>query len=264
MGICDRTSGICQCVTGYVGQACQSRSCPGAITQCNGQGSCYDMSTLAVLAKVNGVTAQFSYGATPGNPITWDATRLFGCDCGDTYTGYDCSLRTCPFGDDPLTVNQADEVQLLTCTDADMVGTILFTFRDVTGAPLFPTATSADVKANLEAISTVGKVAVEPWLPNGLDQICSQSGNELMVTFLTEHGDLPQLIATPGAIESIVVGTYADGTKEMIECSGRGLCDRLTAVCTCFSGYGSSDGMGDEGVVGDCGYQEPILVSYTS
>ena len=26
-----------------------------------------------------------------------------GCDCDDGWTAYDCSLRTCPYGDDPLT-----------------------------------------------------------------------------------------------------------------------------------------------------------------
>lgn len=51
---------------------------------------------------------------------------------------------------------------------------------------------------------------------------------------------------------------YVEGTKEMIECSGRGICNRLTGVCSCFNGYGSSDGQGNVGLYGDCGYITPL------
>ena len=44
------------------------------------------------------------------------------------------------------------------------------------------------------------------------------------------------------------------GTKEYMECSGRGLCSRDTGTCACFPGYGSSDGQGGPGDRGDCGY----------
>ena len=43
------------------------------------------------------------YGSTPNDPETWDADRIYGCFCDDGYEGYDCSLRSCPLGDDPNT-----------------------------------------------------------------------------------------------------------------------------------------------------------------
>jgi hypothetical protein len=220
------------------------------------------MSTLAAVTTVNGVKAGFTYGATPGDALTWDAARLFGCACDSGYTGYDCTLRTCPHGDDPLTIHQADEIQTIVCQDADLTGTVLFTFRDVQGVALQATASAAQIKANLQAISTVGIVSVETFNPSSPDQMCTTTGNTMMITFKTQHGDLPPLQATASAIDSFSVNEYVKGTKEMLECSGRGNCDRITGVCNCFQGYGSSDGMSNQGVVGDCGYQEPVLITY--
>merc|ERR1719163_435605 len=37
------------------------------------------------------------------------------------------------------------------------------------------------------------------------------------------------------------------------ECSNRGFCNRVIGTCSCFSGYGSSDGNGNFGTRGDCG-----------
>jgi len=36
----------------------------------------------------------------------WDANKVKGCVCDIRFEGYDCSLRTCPTGDDPLTTGQ--------------------------------------------------------------------------------------------------------------------------------------------------------------
>ena len=40
---------------------------------------------------------------------------IMGCMCDFPWTGYDCSQRECPRGDDPLTTGQGDEVQLVEC-----------------------------------------------------------------------------------------------------------------------------------------------------
>src|SRR3546814_8004739 len=49
------------------------------------------------------------------------------------------------------------------------------------------------------------------------------------------------------------------GTKEYLECNGRGLCNRKLGQCNCFNGFTSSDGMRNIGSLGDCGYKSPIL-----
>ena len=50
------------------------------------------------------------------------------------------------------------------------------------------------------------------------------------------------------------------GTKESIECSGRGSCDRSAGTCVCFPGYDSSDGKDGPGSKGDCAHIMPSVV----
>jgi co-chaperonin GroES (HSP10) len=50
----------------------------------------------------------------------WDATKNTACKCDAMWTGNDCSLRKCPYGDDPLTVVSYDMEQ--EGTDASSAG----------------------------------------------------------------------------------------------------------------------------------------------
>jgi hypothetical protein len=36
----------------------------------------------------------------------WDSDKIKGCKCDNMLDSYDCGLRLCPNGDDPLTVGQ--------------------------------------------------------------------------------------------------------------------------------------------------------------
>ena len=38
----------------------------------------------------------------------WDAEMMYGCNCDHGIFGPDCSLRSCPTGDDPLTESVVD------------------------------------------------------------------------------------------------------------------------------------------------------------
>ena len=93
----------------------------------------------------------------------------------------------------------------------------------------------------------------------GDDLLCTAGGNQFMVTFLTEHGDLPMLQFATENVDSFSVTQYLAGSKEVLECAGRGLCNHSTGECLCFPGYGSSDGKGGRGTYRDCGFLEPIL-----
>jgi len=61
----------------------------------------------------------------------WDAKQNRACKCDAMWTGNDCSLRKCPFGDDPLTIVSYDpETEGTTGTGfstADTSGTALYT-----------------------------------------------------------------------------------------------------------------------------------------
>merc|ERR1711998_783198 len=47
----------------------------------------------------------------------WDSSKNMACQCGPRWTGYDCSERKCPLGDDPLTVDTTDGQGTTTTTD---------------------------------------------------------------------------------------------------------------------------------------------------
>ena len=104
MGTCDRTLGQCSCHTGFEGSACERLSCPAPLgVQCSGHGNCLSMAQLAEAYTDNGVTTAFTYGADPNDALRWDYASIYGCNCDLGYEGYDCSLRSCPTGDDPKT-----------------------------------------------------------------------------------------------------------------------------------------------------------------
>jgi len=110
------------------------------------------------------------------------------------------------------------------------------------------------------------------------------SGNIVRVTFRTEHGELPRITVLdqaarplfgakdngvftaahgelltrtvrvdPLPVATATVASVA-GTKESLECSGRGLCDRRSGVCQCFGGFTGSNGRGARGLIADCGF----------
>ena len=65
----------------------------------------------------------------------WDADMMEACNCDDGYFGPECTLRSCPSGDDPLTGTassgdtvQINEQQLVTC-QADG-GSFVLSFRN--------------------------------------------------------------------------------------------------------------------------------------
>eukprot|EP00939_MAST-03C_sp_MAST-3C-sp1_P003071 g3071.t1 len=117
MGACDSTTGQCLCRPGFVGANCAVMDCPtasGSLNACSGHGECLFMWELAE-------SAGFTYGAIPNSPSQWDSKMIKGCQCSDGWEGIDCSERSCPHGDDPLTPG-VPEIQTIACTSRYFAG----------------------------------------------------------------------------------------------------------------------------------------------
>jgi len=267
MGTCDRSKGECQCLTGFDGGSCQTMMCPGS-PLCSGHGECQDMSVLAELAQVNGDNARVTYGTIPNNKATWDYNMVKGCLCDQGWEGYDCTLRSCPTGDDPNTTDQYKEVQLLYCIATE--GEFSLTFREAQTEAIPFDATAAELQEILEKLQTIGQVEVRysAYSVSGdeADNVActSEGGSHIAIEFVTELGNVPDLQHIAQGDDMTIrlmsdgQGSSQMGTMENVECSNRGLCDYGTGECRCFLGHGSSDGSGNAGNRGDCGYIEPI------
>ena len=259
---------------------------------CSGHGTCLDMSHMGEFNKVNGELTPYLYGEDPNDKVHWDGKSMHACLCDAGFTGYDCGDRMCPKGDDPMTgatraYTQKNEVRHFKCIFLSTGGTMTFAFRSSTTSSLLHTATAAEVEAAINALSVINTATVT--FSDGVSACTGSGTNIITVTFVTELGGsvhpdaytrkiapaLPRMTTTgtpsnqmtivdgwsSGSImdASSVVFTDVPGTKEYNLCSDRGLCNFATGVCQCFLGYGSSNGLGGEGRVGDCGYVEPII-----
>ncbi|KAG6606483.1 Teneurin-1 [Phytophthora cinnamomi] len=97
--------------------------CPN---DCSGHGTCEFIEELAAdnFHKLIGGNPSITYAL-------WDQEKIMGCVCDANFQGHDCSLRTCPKGDDPLTPNQFDMVQAIVISAAG--GTGFLTYYDPYG-----------------------------------------------------------------------------------------------------------------------------------
>jgi len=125
-GICDRSSGTCECFPGYEGSACQRASCPSSSNGvCSGHGTCKTIQELSLQDHGN-VYRQ------------WDEDVTMGCDCDAGYTGPDCSSRECKYGADPLYYDDWQNVRyanftldfFLTDADSMIYGNYSIIFTD--------------------------------------------------------------------------------------------------------------------------------------
>eukprot|EP00600_Ochromonadales_sp_CCMP1393_P009395 CAMPEP_0174968236 /NCGR_PEP_ID=MMETSP0004_2-20121128/8020_1 /TAXON_ID=420556 /ORGANISM="Ochromonas sp., Strain CCMP1393" /LENGTH=633 /DNA_ID=CAMNT_0016217443 /DNA_START=427 /DNA_END=2328 /DNA_ORIENTATION=+ len=170
MGVCDHRTGKCMCREGFYGEACQYMACGGGTENaCSGHGRCMTMAELALWANDNGDATEFQYGSDPNNFATWDSDRIHGCLCDDGFSGYDCSLKNCPVGDDQGTYEDHGEVQLLQCV-AD-AGNFTLSFRQAVTPRLSYNITARELETVLNALPTVTNVQVyfisDGPLPNG-------------------------------------------------------------------------------------------------
>eukprot|EP00924_Labyrinthula_sp_SR-Ha-C_P005423 maker-scaffold_1-snap-gene-31.36-mRNA-1 protein AED:0.03 eAED:0.03 QI:0/0/0/1/0/0.5/2/0/763 len=265
-GKCDSRNGQCTCQSGFSGIACERMDCPA---DCSGHGRCISMKGAGEYRDDISFFTEVSY-------TQWDADRIFGCLCDIGYMGHDCSLRSCIKGDDPLTTSQVDEVQVIECgcgAGETCSGSFFLKFGRETTTAILPSYTETDVKSALEDLVFISSVTVS-LMSSSTGAICDEDGVSLGITFTHNPGDIPQLrfvgstLASSGGSGSLILSLVHSGatstegivsvvgTKENLECNGRGTCDRATGICSCFTGYYSSDGSGTNaiGTVNDCGY----------
>jgi hypothetical protein len=240
-GFCNTATGKCTCQKGWAGSACEMLTCLGSASNagvsngmCSGNGLCKSMRQLAVVGTVNGDSTSVTYGATPNTVATWDADMIFACYCDkgfylepDRNSSIDfmCSRRPCPTGDNPLTHDTVNEVQMVTCTGTG--GDFTLTYDSQISATIAFGASEADVKAALEGLSTIGTVTVD--FGEGSSVACGASVPvPILVTFTTEFGDLPLMTVQAGAL----VGGSAAVTEYQSGRDGQ-YTEVQTVTCTC-------------------------------
>ncbi|ETV88589.1 hypothetical protein H257_00141 [Aphanomyces astaci] len=153
-GICDRSTGICQCDETFVGSGCRRLKCP---SDCSGHGKCQFIEDLAVSTDKR----------VGGNPLfidytSWDREKIQGCRCDPGWEGHSCNRRVCPQGDDPLTTGQYDMQQGITITHsavikfviryADPYGNLWTTSEITSGLPTADATTCTNIETALRRI----------------------------------------------------------------------------------------------------------------
>ena len=263
-GICDRSTGLCQCYEGYTGKGCRRSTCPN---DCSGHGTCYYIEELSSLDTK--FVVDYSNMQTMN---TWDKSKIQACVCDPYYEGTDCSLRQCPRGDNILTLNENNTVQKISIydgtTSTDPAGEITITFTDLYGGVW---TTQAITIATAAADATNIQNALMA-LPNGVIEsiTCSFAtitggdfGGAVSCTFTSAHNSGVQNLMQVNYIgckragctpiyDGLTTGeadltvtvtdeTTASAHKEAAICSEHGLCDTETGICNCFSGYYDED-----------------------
>jgi hypothetical protein len=188
---------------------------------CSGHGVCLNQAEHTARAVDWNSETGASYGdrvesRTRYSSSFWDADRISGCLCDEGWMGYDCSLQTCPFGDDPNSWGQEPEEQLLRCSAGS--GSFQFKFRRFgsdlnmkTNKILF-NATDIDIKNELENLPTIGEVQVE-LINSKNSSFCSpRAQNDSLIFF----SNPPQTIFSNTTIEMNMTLTSSPSSSFLI------------------------------------------------
>lgn len=239
---------------------------------CSGNGRCVSLRELSTYEDYTQYFDNTEYTA-------WDADKIYGCLCDDGWEGPRCDQRSCPKGIDPLNDDPSSapfEIQYLECKCDDCDGGMYLVLNNEITAVIPYDATAPVVAEELEAFPSLDRV--ETRLLQG-DAICSSTGSVLEIKFILPRGAQNRLkiilaqglrgrsiaIRAKGEeVKSMYRGPQSVGSTVVLEtCSNRGTCDYDTGSCVCQAGYESSDGLGNIGTLGDCGYMASMTKMYT-
>lgn len=268
-GICDRTTGVCNCFDGYSGKGCRRTVCPN---DCSGHGLC---------ARNIDANSEYATSDAPDRSFStqyWDGEKTMRCQCDRGYEGADCSDRICPHGDDVLTTCAADsnfDVQVVTFTDPSGTplathlaasGELFYTlqFEDHFGGVYKTRPISLDSVNNHNALDA--QSALEA-LPNSAipsvqvtadgftvsvsftDAATTGLQNTLVADIVhdsetcAEGGQMP-LTNNDASLDDVTVTVAhqdladAESTyEENAPCGNRGICDSSVGKCECFEGH---------------------------
>lgn len=230
------------------------------------------------------------YGSKHHDPETWDAHMRYTCvpdNLGYVYTpspsptstsslssyhyispyvSHNLSQLSCPYGYDIRATDYeiSYEMQSISCSASD--GTFQLEFNGFTSEIISYNSTLQDLKDILQNIGSIGEIIV--YSSYGNDTIICSSTNtpiKVNILFQTELGNLPMIklvqnrfntLKLNGLTSSVKfeIAQVRKGSGLFLECSGHGDCDRNLGLCKCWNDWGSSDGKGNQGTRGDCGY----------
>jgi hypothetical protein len=158
-----------------------------------------------------------------------------------------------------------EEIQRIKCAQQYGAGPaqlLQFGYLNRKSPPIAGTASASDVKQAVEALPGIlnAGISVAVSFSRG-PAVCSPAGElpvETTVHFSTRN-DIQQLKVISLDSSQLLVSGEAEvvehGDLENAVCNNKGHCNEAQGICECFSGWGSSDGDGNAGGTGDCGYR---------
>ena len=186
-GLCNRGTGLCACMEGFGGSACERMTCS---LNCNGNGKCYSMNKLAAQTRDESSNS-YTYETEHASVGVWDANKIYGCKCDPLYDGYDCSLRSCATGDDPLTTGQVNEVQLVECIAT--TGNFYLYYKGYPSLIIPFDASAETVRTALLDIPLLTDVTVTYSVSGAV--ACQILSNVISIEFKEQFGSLSPLVA---------------------------------------------------------------------
>jgi hypothetical protein len=221
-GACDRSTGECACFPGYEGRGCRRQACPNA---CSGHGRCrYNNEinpnyTPHAGDEVNEFQSQY-----------WDYQKTRQCVCDRGYEGYDCSARTCPKGDDPLTDcgmsgGEVSDIQELSFTNpAGDTGFFTLTFTDMfmgnyTTKPIqvYATPSAAEAQATAAAIEEALEELPNFAVPNVT--VTALLGTSMQMNHHTAGAQYANRVAAKNGYAVTFLDEANSGRQQLLVCS---------------------------------------------